>query len=194
MPDLNPGTKSGKRVKVLADRIINAGGALLSEYPLGVPALKQHFVARNRIISGMCVGTLVIEGDLESGALMTARHALDQNRNVYAVPGPLYSPGSRGPNHLLKMGAKPVTEANDILEDLHLEKKMAVAQDYSRLSNSELSVMEQLEKDHLHTDSLARLTRLEPGALGAILTFLEVKGLVRSLGNGYYAKNLRPGN
>jgi len=105
----------------LAKQILDAGGALLSEYPMDTPNFKQNFVARNRIISGLSVATLIVECDLESGTLITAKHALDQNRQVYAVPGPIYSPQSQGPNNLLKMGAKPITTANDILEDLNLE-------------------------------------------------------------------------
>jgi len=104
----------------LADKIIE-NGAIISEYPLGTQPLKQHFPARNRIISGSSLGTLVIEGDRDSGSLITARCALEQNREVFAVPGSVYNQASVGPNNLIKMGAKPVTAAHDVLEALNLE-------------------------------------------------------------------------
>ncbi len=97
---------------------ITQNGAVISEFPLGAPPKGQHFPQRNRIVSGLSLGVLVIEAGERSGSLITARQALEQNRDVFAVPGPINSLTSAGTNGLNKMGAKPVTEANDILEEL----------------------------------------------------------------------------
>jgi DNA processing protein len=102
----------------LSRKILRNNGAIISEYPPGTPALKHHFIARNRIISGLSMGTLIIECKQKSGALITARYALEQNRNIYAVPGSILTPHSAGPNQLIQQGATPVTCAGDILQDL----------------------------------------------------------------------------
>jgi len=106
--------------KRLAEQITQQG-ALISEFPLGSPPLKEHFPQRNRIISGISLGVLIIEAPQRSGALITARDALEQNREVFAVPGHIFSSNSIGPHDLIKMGAKLITSANDILEELGLE-------------------------------------------------------------------------
>lgn len=100
---------------------IAKNGAIISEYPIGTPPLKHHFPARNRIISGLSLGTVVTEAAERSGALITAKDALEQGREVFAVPGSLGNENSKGPNNLIKMGAKPVTEVSDILEELGLK-------------------------------------------------------------------------
>src|SRR3990167_6273609 len=105
----------------LADRILAGSGAIISEYPLGMPALKFNFPVRNRIIAGLSLGTLVIEATLESGSLLTAMSALDYNREVFACPGPIFSETSRGTNKLIKMGAKIVASRSEILEELRIE-------------------------------------------------------------------------
>ena len=173
-----------KHHALLAQRILDAGGALISEYPIGTPNFKQNFVARNRIISGLSVATLIIECDLESGTLITAKHALDQNRNVYAVPGPIYSPQSQGPNNLLKMGAKPVTTANDVLEDLNLKTLPAqqTAQTTFGDSKEETMLLKLLNFEPLIIDALIKQSELEASTVTSALTFLEMKGRVKNLG------------
>lgn len=102
----------------LAREIVASGGCLISEYPPGVPAYPHHFPARNRILSGLCVGTVVVEAGAKSGSLITARHALNQNREVYVVPGPLFESGFAGSHWLLQQGAKLVTCVEEVLEEL----------------------------------------------------------------------------
>jgi DNA processing protein len=177
-----------KHHQLLASEILNTGGALVSEYPVGTPNFKQNFVARNRIISGLSVATLVVECDLESGSLITAKHALDQNRTVFAVPGPIYSEMSKGPNNLIKMGAKLVTEANDILEDLNLK---TLPEQKNILLNfgdtpEETAVLKLLSKNPVNINAIIKETKLEPGQVTSALIFLEMKGRVRNLGGQQY--------
>lgn len=177
-----------KAHSLLAQQILDNGGALLSEYPPGTANFKQNFVARNRIISGMCVATLVVECDLKSGSLITAKYALEQNRTVYAVPGPVYSPQSQGPNNLIKMGAKLVTEGRDILEDLNL-KYLPEEQQATQIfgdSPAESEVLRFIAYEPVHVDEIVKQSKLEAGEVASALTFLEMKGKVRNLGAQQY--------
>lgn len=177
-----------KHHALLAKRIIDAGGALISEYPIGTPNFKQNFVARNRIISGLSLATLIIECDLQSGTLITAKHALDQNRTVYAVPGPIYSIQSQGPNNLIKMGAKLVTNSNDILEDLNL-KTLPEEQTSQTLfgdTKDETTILKLLSFEPMAIDSIIKSSGLEAKAVTSALTFLEMKGRVKNLGGQQY--------
>lgn len=180
-----------KHHQLLAQEILNNGGALLSEYPPQTPNFKQHFVARNRIISGMSIGTLVIECDLESGSLITARHALEQNRQVYAVPGPIYAEMSKGPNNLIKMGAKAVTEANDILGDLNLKNLPLEIDNQSLFGDNptETKLLEIISKEPIFINEIIRLSGLDAGEVTSALTFLEMKGKVRNLGGQQYVRS-----
>jgi len=101
----------------LAQRILQQGGCLISEYAPDSPPAKQNFPARNQIISGICWGTLIVEAAVRSGSLITGRYALEQNREVFAVPGNIDSPTSAGTNNLIKLGAKPICSVDDILEN-----------------------------------------------------------------------------
>jgi DNA processing protein len=177
-----------KHHALLAKEIIDTGGALLSEYPIGTPNFKQNFVARNRIISGLSVATIIVECDLQSGTLITAKHALDQNRTVYAVPGPIYSLTSRGPNNLIKMGAKLITEANDIFQDLNLADlpQQKTAQAIFGDTKEESVLLKLLNFEPVIINELIKQSGLEAGAVTSALTFLEMKGKVRNLGGQQY--------
>ncbi|EKE13212.1 MAG: hypothetical protein ACD_13C00052G0001 [uncultured bacterium] len=107
--------------KTLAEEIIQKGGAVISEYPLGYPVLPANFAIRNRIVSGLATCVLVIEGAEKSGTLLTASHAAEQGKTVFAVPGPITSPLSKAPFYLLKNGARMATETRDILDELDME-------------------------------------------------------------------------
>lgn len=177
-----------KHHALLAQQIIDAGGALVSEYPIGTPNFKQNFVARNRIISGMSVATIVVECDLQSGTLITAKHALDQNRQLYAVPGPIYSQQSQGPNNLLKMGAKPLTAAADVLDDLNLATlpEQKAFQDLAGDTKEESVLLKLLGYEPVIINELIKSSGLEAAAVTSALTFLEMKGKVRNLGGQQY--------
>lgn len=172
----------------LAQQITDSGGALLSEYPPGTPPLKHHFIARNRIISGMSVATIIVECNLKSGSLITARYALEQNRTVYAVPGPIYAETSQGPNNLIKMGAKLVTSASDILDDLNLEylPEQQQAQAMFGDSPAESAILQLLNFEPTHINELVKQSSLEAAEVTSALTFLEMKGKVRNLGGQQY--------
>lgn len=177
-----------KHHQLLAQTILDNGGALLSEYPIGTPNFKSNFIARNRVISGLCVATVIIECDLQSGSLITAKHALEQNRQVYAVPGPIYSPASQGPNNLLKMGAKPFTSAEDLLEDLNLKQlpQQAAAQELFGDSPQENILLKFLNCEPISVNELIKQSGLSAGEATSALTFLEMKGKIRNLGGQQY--------
>lgn len=177
-----------KHHQLLAKEILDSGGTLISEYPIGTPNFKQNFVARNRIISGLSVATLVIECDLKSGSLLTAKHALDQNRQVYAVPGPIYSEMSKGPNNLIKMGAEIITSAKDIFEDLNLKflPEEKIAKSLFGDTEAETKILSLLTKEPVSLDTIIKLSGFLAAEVISTLTFLELKGKVRNLGAQQY--------
>jgi DNA processing protein len=154
-------------------------GAIVSEYPPGTPPLAGHFPGRNRIISGLSRGVLVVEAAARSGSLITADFALDQGREVFAIPGPVRSAGSQGVNRLLKDGACLVTESADILQVLwpHLPSPHERRQEdalVATLSPKALRVYRQLSDEPLHVDDLVRKCALTPMEVSAILLHLEL--------------------
>ncbi|MDO8571939.1 MAG: DNA-processing protein DprA [bacterium] len=176
--------------RTLADRIIESGGLVLSEYPIGTEPLKHHFPARNRIISGLSVGVLVIEADEKSGALITARCALEQNRDVFAVPGPIGNPMSRGPHSLLKQGAKLVTGAEDIIESyefMHTEETNQ-GSGASCENSTQQMIYEHLSHEPLYIDEIALRCQLDTATANSTLLIMEMKGLVKNSGSMCYIK------
>ncbi|MFH0819938.1 MAG: DNA-processing protein DprA [bacterium] len=174
--------------RFLAKKIIEKGGLLLSEYPPGTMPLKQHFPARNRLISGLSLGVLVIEAPEKSGTLITANFALEQNRDVFAVPGNIYSRNSQGANNLIKLGAKPTTSASDILESLNLKQATAFLENQKIIAENEeeKNIIELLSKNPLHIDKIIQLSKLPPAQINSTLALMELKGLVRNLGGMNY--------
>lgn len=168
----------------LAERILAGNGCIISEHSLGTPPLKHHFPRRNRIISGLSLGTLIIEAPIKSGALITATFALEQNREVFSVPGNITSLNSSGTNNLIKMGAKLITEANDILDALNLRQASAFRQTASVVPDTaeEAQILTNLSREPRHVDDLTRLTNLSIQTINATLTLMEMKGKVRHLG------------
>lgn len=173
----------------LAERIAANGGAVVSEYPPGFQPNKTTFPARNRIIAGLALGVLVVEAPVNSGALITARFALDYNREVMAVPHPVTSLNGSGGNNLLKQGAKVVTESNDALEALNLavifEKAAKPAPD---LEGNEKTIYCLLSQEPMHIDLIIEKSGLASAAAGSSLSLMEMKGFVKNLGQMRYIK------
>jgi DNA processing protein len=174
----------------LARQILDSGGALISEYASGMPSFRYNFLARNRIIAGLSFGTLVVECPEKSGALITAKHALEYNRDVYAVPGPITSPQSAGTNRLIKAGARMVTEAQDILDDLHIVAPNESMPIQPKLSADEQKIINCLmEGKSLPTDAIIEQTRLPAQTVLITLTFLEMNGIIKQLSSQQYILN-----
>lgn len=172
----------------LAEKIIETGGCLISEYPVGTPGSKFTFPARNRIISGLSLGVLVIEAKQKSGALITAAWAKKQNRKVFAVPGSIYSSNSKGCHCLIKQGAKLVENANDILRELNLG---LAESDSARLITGETEeenlILEALKEEALDIDKIIERTKLSASVAASCLATMEINGKVKNLGRNIYA-------
>lgn len=172
----------------LVKRIIETGGAVVSELPLRSAPLKIHFPFRNRILSGMSLGTVVVEADTESGSLITAKLALEQNRQVFAVPGSVFNKFSAGPNNLLKLGAKAVTGANDILEELNLKSATRELEARKILPETpnEAKILPLLSSEPMHIDKIIKESGLPASEVSSCLVMMEIKGKVRNLGAMQY--------
>ena len=162
-------------------------GAIVSEMPLGLRPNKGLFPARNRIISGLSLGVVVTEGADDSGALITARNAAEQGRDVFAVPGPITSPYSRGPAKLLKNGAKLVESVEDIIEELGIKNKpLTVKPAYEAKSKEEKMILDLLADRHMVIDELVRASSLTISTVSTILSILEMNGIVKDYGEKEY--------
>jgi DNA processing protein len=176
------------RNKALAHELAEHG-ALVSEFPLGTPALGSNFPRRNRVISGMCLGCLVVEAALQSGSLITARLANEQGREVFALPGSIHSPLAKGCHALIKQGAKLVDTANDILEELQLPGVRSVAPaDPVVCAPDAARLLDQLGYDPCGLDVLCARTGLGADVVSAALLELELVGLVETLPGGLYQR------
>lgn len=173
----------------LYNSILENGGAIISENPLGRLPMKGSFPMRNRIIAGLSVGVVVTEGSEDSGSLITAVDAFESNRKVFAVPGPITSSVSKGPISLISKGATMVATANDIISELGIRKH--ALQDIQKkeivnLSKQERRILEKLQDQQLHFDELVKYTNLQPSQLGIELTLMEVKGLIKRIDGGFF--------
>lgn len=189
----------------LAQEIIDSGGTLISEFPPGTPPLKQNFPQRNRIIAGLAQATLVIEAKEKSGALITADYALEENREVLAIPGNIFSEFSAGPNRLIKSGAKTITSSGDILEAYGLDNrfdnksnkkikantKNSLSQpSFSLNSETETLVYKLLKEsseraEKISADEIIRKTKLDTSVINSTLSILELRGIAKNSESGY---------
>jgi DNA processing protein len=181
---------------------VAAAGAVITEFRPGTPPLATNFFRRNRIVSGLSKGVLVVEAGLKSGSLITAHHAVDQNRDVFAVPGNVMNIRSRGPHHLLKDGAALVESAQDILDALFATSEpvqsapfqptmIAADAETKDLSETERRVLEGVDPDPVPIDSLCQSLGMEPGRLAGVLLELELKRLVRQHPGKMFSRVLR---
>jgi DNA processing protein len=180
----------------LARRIVAEGGALISEFPLGTGPNPSHFPRRNRILSGLALGTLVVEAALRSGSLITARQALEQGREVFAIPGSIHNPLARGCHRLIRDGAKLVESVDDVLEDLEglvgylraqLDESVgsAAAEDATpAASTDEAALLEALGADPASIDQLVERSGLTADRVSSMLLALELQGRVLMLPGG----------
>lgn len=177
----------------LYDRIIESGGAIVSEYTLGAPPSKGSFPSRNRIIAGLSRGVLVTEGAADSGALYTAEDAFKNNRSVFAVPGPITSSLSKGPHGLIAKGGKLISSADDVIKDLGLRIKELRNPPSLKLrrakgdNKDEQRIIDLLQNEDMHFDEIVRKTKIRPAILGTILSILEMRGIIKSLDGGFFS-------
>lgn len=195
-----------ENAKLVAEILTN-GGAVVSQFPLGTPPLKDNFPYRNRIISGLSLGVLIIEASERSGSLITARLAMEQNREVMAVPGNITSRNSFGTNYLIKSGAKLVQQWQDVVAELPSEisaailppkvektdgeKKSQPELEPAGMNENERKVWSLLSADEpVHIDNLLTASALSFGDLNAVLVGLDIRDLIRVLPGKYYARRI----
>ncbi|MCH7653427.1 MAG: DNA-protecting protein DprA [Chloroflexi bacterium] len=175
---------------LLAEQIVERG-ALVSEHPMGTRPDSKNFPRRNRILSGMTLGTVVIEAGETSGALITARHSNDENREVFAVPGNIFSPGSSGTNRLIKDGsAKLVSNFTDVLEELNLTSVGSQIEMVALFpeDETESEVLRYVSYDPIHIDEVIRESELGISTVSSALAMMELKGIVKQVGGMNYIR------
>ena len=172
----------------LAEKIADGFGAILTEFPPSYPHLAGNFPARNRIIAGLSKGVLVTEAAEDSGSLITARLAIEQGREVFAVPGPITSGMSAGTSFLLKDGAKLVSSVSDILEELGVKAGPVVKVADLNLSSEEKEILEIIKDESRHVDEIARELKKKVSDVSSVLLKLEILGVVKNLGAGNYIR------
>jgi DNA processing protein len=171
----------------LARKILETGGALISEYPAGSHGSKITFPARNRIISGLSSGVLVIEAKERSGSLITARWARKQGRKVFAVPGPIHSLNSKGCHYLIKHGAQLVESADDVLRELNIAGSKQKNEPILGNTTEENSILAALKENTLDIDKIIETTGLPADKITSALSILEIEGKVKNLGGNIWA-------
>jgi DNA processing protein len=174
----------------LAQQIMEQG-AIISEYPLGTRPDAGNFPPRNRIISGLSKGVVIVEAGVRSGALITARFAAEQGRDVFAVPGSILHPGSAGCNALIQQGATPLLAAEDVLNQLNLEQVATKRAAHAVLAADpqESKLLNHLGREPVHVDEIVRQTAMSAPQVSSLLAVMELKGLVRQVGTMCYVRN-----
>jgi DNA processing protein len=202
--------------EALAEEIVSRGGAIVSEFAPGTPVSRGNFPRRNRLISGLAVGTLVVEASLRSGALITARHAMEQGREVFAIPGSIHNPVARGCHHLIRNGAKLVETAADIVDELGgllaslRADEAGITADFALkpLSGNAEHAADSAEEtdadyarllafmgwDPVDVDTLVARSGLTTGEVSSMLLLLEMQGSVRALSGGRYLRARKRGS
>ena len=173
----------------LARQLLASGGTIISEYPEGTPSFKQNFVARNRIVTGLCDALLITEATEKSGTLHTARFALEQGKDVLVVPGNITSPTSVGCNNLIKSGATPVTSVEDILNALGADNLAATAYVHKGDTTEEQAILDLLYTGISDGHELLLQCKLPTDSFTQTLTMLELSGKIHPLGNNHWAPN-----
>lgn len=176
------------RKDMLAKNIVDTGGCVVSEFPPTMPPLMHHFPIRNRIISGISKATLVVEAAEKSGSLITARAALDENREVFAVPGPITSPTSVGTNRLCRDGAHVVTCAEDVLAALGVTHSLPTPKVGLPATTEAQAIYAILTMEPQHIDDIARTVNLSAPLVGSALTLMEIEGWARHVGSSRYIR------
>jgi DNA processing protein len=178
----------------LAKRILE-NGALISEYPIGTKPKPEYFPRRNRIMSGLSLGVLVIEAGEKSGALITAEQALNQNREVFAVPGSIFSSYSKGTNRLIQQGAKLVMGYMDVLDEFNIAGivQQLQAKECQSGDNNESIILQHLSHEPKHIDEICRCSKLSLQTVSSSLAMLELRGIIKQMGvlNYVLAKGIR---
>lgn len=171
----------------LAEKILEYEGAVISEYPLGIPPYPDRFLERNCIISGLARGVLIIEAPVGSGSLATARCALEQNRDVFVVPGPIIHPNFAGSHELIRQGATLTTSAGEILEAWGITREEKIDAMTKDASVEEALILEGLRniREPLDVDKIVAITKLEPQIVNQTLSFLLLRNLIKEEGGGY---------
>jgi len=172
----------------LVEKILESGGALISEFKPGTHGTKYTFPKRNRIISGLSLGVLVIEARLRSGSLITAEYAKEQKRKIFALPGPIFSQTSKGCHFLIKNGAKLVESAEDILEELGMNKLRVKKEKVEGKTSQESLILEALKEGALNIEKIIEKTKLSPSRVASLLSILEIEGKVKNLGGNIFSK------
>ena len=170
---------------------VSRQGALVSEHPLGVKPRAQQFPRRNRIMSGMTLGTLVIEAGEGSGAVRTVSHALEQGREVFCVPGSIFSPKSKMTNLLIQQGAKLVLTHEDVLQELNLSsipQQLPLSEVLDLPEGDERSILEHCSLEPLHIDEIRCRCQLPIASVSSTLAMMELRGLVRQVGGMHYVR------
>lgn len=173
----------------LYDQILDDNGAVISEFPPGEPPSVGSFPSRNRIVAGLSDGVLVTEGASDSGSLITANFGLEFGRRVFAVPGPITSSLSAAPLRLIEKGAKLVITPDDIIKEFKMQnsKVRIASQNLKGLSSEEKKIVELIENEPLNFDEIVRRLKIDPSKAGTILSFMEIKGIVKTADGGNFS-------